>query len=66
MDPDVRFCILGLAPNNARLSVRFWYVNSFGVLVDQIAQHYADTSIVLPPWETGPFPYGRSSRLQRH
>ena len=27
VDPDVRFCILGLSPNNARLSVRFWYVN---------------------------------------
>jgi len=56
VDPDVRFCILGLSPNNARVSVRFWYVNSFGALVDEIGQHYADMSIVLPNWATGPFP----------
>lgn len=56
VDPNVRFCILGLSPNNARVSVRFWYVNSFGALVDEIGQHYADMSIVLPNWATGPFP----------
>ena len=56
VDPNVRFCILGLSPNNARVSVRFWYVNSFGALVDEIGQHYADMSIVLPSWATGPFP----------
>jgi len=59
VDPNVRFCILGLSPNNARVSVRFWYVSSFGALVDQVAQHYADMSIVLPTWETGPFPIWR-------
>lgn len=59
VDPNVRFCILGLSPNNARVSVRFWYVNSFGALVDQVAQHYADMSIALPTWETGPFPIWR-------
>lgn len=56
VDPDVRFCILGLSPNNARVSVRFWYVNSFGALVDQVAQHYADMSIVVPDWTKEPFP----------
>ncbi len=33
----VRFCILGLAPNAARLSVRFFWEDSFGTL----AAHYA-------------------------
>ena len=28
----VRFYVLGLAPNAARLSIRFWFDNDFGVL----------------------------------
>lgn len=38
--------ILGLAPNAARLSVRFWYKNTFGHFVEHIAEHIADMEIV--------------------
>ncbi len=56
VDKDVRFYILGLAPNNARLSVRYWHVDTFGNLLEKIGQHYSDMAIILPPWETGSFP----------
>lgn len=38
--------LLGLSPNSARLSVRFWQVNSFGEVITQIARHYQDMEIV--------------------
>lgn len=33
LDPEQRFYILCLAPNAARLSVRFYYQNSFGNII---------------------------------
>ena len=45
ISPDTRFYLLGLAPNVARLSVRFWEVSSFGDLVGRIGQHYKDLDI---------------------
>ena len=63
VDPDVRFYILGLAPNVSRLSIRFLHVDPFGSLVERIAQHYADMAIDLPPWEEdGFFPVWRIIR----
>jgi CRISPR-associated protein Csd1 len=38
--------ILGLAPNAARLSVRFWQVSSFGDVVGKIGKHYDDMNII--------------------
>ena len=59
-DSSVRFYVLGLAPNSARLSMRFVHVDTFGILVERIVQHYADTAIALPPWERdGLFPVWR-------
>lgn len=45
-DPNVRCYILGLSPNSARLSVRFWQVNLFGGLLENISQHYRDLDVV--------------------
>lgn len=45
-DPDTRCYLLGLAPNSARLSVRFWEVSNFGELLQRIAQHYKDMEII--------------------
>lgn len=56
IDKDVRFYILGLSPNNARISVRYWHVDRFGNLLKNIGQHYSDMAIALPSWETGSFP----------
>jgi len=45
IDPDVKFYILGLSPNAARLAVRFWYVCSVGELEDRIGQHFRDVQL---------------------
>ncbi|AQT68713.1 CRISPR-associated protein Cas8c/Csd1, subtype I-C/DVULG [Anaerohalosphaera lusitana] len=46
IDPDIKFYILGLSPNAARLSVRFWHVCSVGEMEERIGQHYRDLEIV--------------------
>lgn len=43
---DVNFYILGLSPNNARLSVRYWQKDTFGNTINHIWQHYKDCEIV--------------------
>ncbi|HVI41552.1 MAG TPA: type I-C CRISPR-associated protein Cas8c/Csd1, partial [Anaerovoracaceae bacterium] len=48
-DQDTRFYILGLAPNAARLSVRFFMENSFGNILKNIAKHYRDLEIEKSP-----------------
>ncbi len=46
-DPDhTRFYLLGLAPNAARLSVRFFYQSTIRKLLDHLRQHQADLEIV--------------------
>ena len=49
IDPGTRFYILGLAPNAARLSVRFWYDGTFGDLERRIREHWQDMAISPPP-----------------
>lgn len=51
---DIQIYILGLAPNAARLSIRFWQVDSLQVLTQRLAQHYEDLHIEPLPWETPP------------
>jgi len=46
MEEDVQFYILGLAPNAARLSIRFWEANSLGALLERIGKHYEQLNIV--------------------
>lgn len=46
---DVRFHVLGLAPNAARLSVRFWLDDRFGVLAENYQRFVADMRIEPPP-----------------
>lgn len=48
MDPDRTFYILGLAPNAARLSVRFFLRDSFGRLMQNVNAHYERLEIVRP------------------
>ncbi|MDN7026035.1 type I-C CRISPR-associated protein Cas8c/Csd1 [Methanoculleus sp. FWC-SCC1] len=45
-DPETNFYMLGLAPNNARLAVRFWHVGSFGNFIERAARHHLDMEIV--------------------
>jgi CRISPR-associated protein Csd1 len=44
-DPGVRFFLLGLAPNAARLVVRFWETCTFGELLERIGRHYHDAAL---------------------
>ncbi|WP_442772605.1 type I-C CRISPR-associated protein Cas8c/Csd1 [Paenirhodobacter enshiensis] len=49
LDEGVRFCVLGLAPNAARLSVRFWWEDSFGALAAHYAAFLRDVAIEPAP-----------------
>lgn len=54
LDERTRFFILGLSPNIARLSVRFWLEDSFGAIAEHIGQHWRDLEIKPDPWRTAP------------
>ena len=45
LDDSVRFYILGLSPNAARISIRFWEVDSFGNLLKRIGRYFDQLSI---------------------
>jgi CRISPR-associated protein Csd1 len=49
-----RIFILGLSPNNARLSVRFWHQSSLGGLAERFRQHWQDLNIEPVPWTSLP------------
>lgn len=51
---DVRFHVLGLAPNAARLSVRFWLDGKFGDLARHYQRFVSDMSIDPPPRDEHP------------
>ena len=51
INPDQRFFILALAPNAARLSVRFFYQDSFGNILKNLAAHYQRMEVVKPAGE---------------
>ena len=51
IDLEQKFYILGLAPNAARLSVRFFYEDSFGSILEYIRLYYRNMSMVKPKWE---------------
>ncbi|GIQ67878.1 type I-C CRISPR-associated protein Cas8c/Csd1 [Xylanibacillus composti] len=45
LDPSTTFYMLGLSPNAARLSIRFFYKETLGALGKRVWQHYKDLSI---------------------
>lgn len=45
VDKNVRFYVLGMSPNAARISVRFYLKGSFGGFMEKIQQHYEDLAI---------------------
>ncbi len=51
LDPSTRFYVLGLAPNAARLSVRFFWQNSFGMLARNVMEHYRALEIERPLYD---------------
>ena len=50
----VRFYVLGLAPNAARISIRFWLEDDFATLAEHILSHYRDMRIDPPPRQEQP------------
>lgn len=46
-----RFFILGLAPNMARISIRFWQVGTVTEFAAKIREYFDDFAIVKPPKE---------------
>ena len=51
VDPKRPFYVLGLAPNAARLSVRFFLHDSFGKLMKNVNDHYERMEIVRPSFD---------------
>lgn len=51
-DSKTPFHVLGLSPNAARLSVRFWWEGTLGEMMRHIASHHADLQLEpVPPHE---------------
>jgi len=50
-DKDTPFYVLGLAPNAARIAVRFWHVGTVAEMAERIVQHFSDLEIVHDPHE---------------
>ena len=50
----VRFHVLGLAPNAARIVVRYWLSDSFAVFAAALDRHAAAIAITPAPWGTRP------------
>jgi CRISPR-associated protein Csd1 len=53
LDESVRFYLLALAPNAARLSVRFWEMRTVGGLLEKIGSHFRQLEII-PQYDNEP------------
>lgn len=51
LDPNMDFYILGLSPNAARLSVRFFLHNTFQGFLEHIQSHYRRLEIIRPSYD---------------
>lgn len=45
IEPSTNFYILGLSPNASRISIRFFYVNTFISIIERVLMHYQDFEI---------------------
>lgn len=54
LDPSTHTFVLGISPNVARLSIRFWQTGTLDFFVRKIAQHYCDLELEPLPWKTPP------------
>lgn len=53
MGSVTRFYVLGLAPNAARIAVRFWLTGTIAEFAVNIKQHFDDLSIIRPLHDKG-------------
>lgn len=49
--PDNKFYILGLSPNAARISVRFFFTNTFGDFVKNYEKYFREFEIIKPGFD---------------
>lgn len=49
LDASTRFFILGLAPNAARIAVRFWYAGTVGKVAGNLSCHFDDIEMTRSP-----------------
>ena len=49
-DSGERFYVLGLAPNAARLAIRFWRPTTVRGFAAAVLRHFQDVEVVRPPW----------------
>ena len=54
-DDDQLFYVLGLAPNAARIAIRFWHVATVAELALHIRQHFEDMAVVRPSYIQSPY-----------
>ncbi len=52
-ESQTRFYVLGLAPNAARIAVRFWHHGTIAEFSQRIRQHFDDLDIARDPKDTG-------------
>ncbi len=48
---DIRFYVLGLSPNSARISIRFWHTGTISEFAKRIKEYFEDFIIVKPSAE---------------
>jgi CRISPR-associated protein Csd1 len=51
IDRNNKFYLIGIAPNAARLSIRFAYCNTFGTIIENIDSHYQRMKMIKPSVE---------------
>lgn len=51
IDQDCPFYVLGLAPNAARVSVRFFLRDTFGTFLKRLSEHYGRMEIIAPSYD---------------
>lgn len=56
MKPQTKFYILGMAPNNGRISICLFYNSTFMDLIVNVKQHYDRLSIQSPAFEQKKYP----------
>lgn len=49
--PDNKFYILGLSPNAARISVRFFFINTFGDFIKNYEKYFREFEIIKPVFD---------------
>lgn len=49
-ESEERFYVLGLAPNAARLAIRFWRPTTVRQFAAAVLGHFGDIEVVRPPW----------------